>query len=59
MYANLEYRAQWDDPPLLCSSVESLGLITGKGANKFAPNDKATRAEAVTILLKMIAQESK
>ncbi|GAA3406265.1 S-layer homology domain-containing protein [Paenibacillus hodogayensis] len=39
--------------------LKNLGLISGKGSNKFAPHDKATRAEAVTILLKMIAQKSK
>ncbi|MFC4302010.1 leucine-rich repeat protein [Cohnella boryungensis] len=39
--------------------LKNLGLISGNGTNKFAPNDKGTRAEAVTILLKMIAQKSK
>ncbi len=39
--------------------LKNLGLISGKGNNEFAPNDKATRAEAVTILLKMITQKSK
>ncbi|WP_256760523.1 leucine-rich repeat protein [Cohnella sp. WQ 127256] len=41
------------------AALKNLSLITGKGTNKFAPDDKATRAEAVTILLKMVAQESK
>ncbi|WP_246120441.1 S-layer homology domain-containing protein [Cohnella terricola] len=39
--------------------LKNLGLMSGKGSNKFAPNDKATRAEAVAILLKMIDQKSK
>ncbi|MBD2868701.1 S-layer homology domain-containing protein [Paenibacillus arenilitoris] len=30
------------------------GLIQGKGSNRFAPGDKATRAEAVTILIHML-----
>ncbi|WP_052759552.1 S-layer homology domain-containing protein [Paenibacillus sp. DMB20] len=30
------------------------GLIQGKGNNKFAPNDPVTRAEAVTVLMKVI-----
>lgn len=41
------------------AALNNLSLISGKGNNEFAPNDKATRAEAVTIVLKMIAQESK
>ncbi|WP_438346995.1 cadherin-like beta sandwich domain-containing protein [Paenibacillus sp. FA6] len=47
----------WAKAPV--AALKSLGLITGKGTNKFAPNANATRAEAVTILLKVIAQESK
>lgn len=41
------------------SAMNKLGLIEGKGANQFSPGDKATRAEAVTVLLKMMAQKSK
>jgi hypothetical protein len=41
------------------AALKKLSLISGKGNNKFAPYDKATRAEAVTILMKMIAQKSK
>jgi hypothetical protein len=41
------------------AALKNLGFITGKGMNKFAPNDKATRAEAVTILLKVLAQKIK
>ncbi|MCU6794424.1 cadherin-like beta sandwich domain-containing protein [Paenibacillus sp. WQ 127069] len=36
-------------------AMRKLGVIEGKGANAFAPNDKTTRAEAVTVLLKMFA----
>jgi hypothetical protein len=31
------------------------GLMTFLGANHFVPNDQATRAEAVTVLLKLTA----
>jgi len=40
------------------AALKNLSLVSGKGNNEFAPNDKATRAEAVTILMKMIAQKS-
>ncbi|OAS19001.1 hypothetical protein A8708_27090 [Paenibacillus oryzisoli] len=35
------------------------GIMLGKGDNLFAPKDHATRAEAVTVLLKVGAQKSK
>lgn len=38
--------------------VKQAGIVEGKGDNLFVPSDKATRAEAVTILLKMLAQLS-
>ncbi|SEM62677.1 The GLUG motif-containing protein [Paenibacillus sp. OV219] len=41
------------------SFVKQAGIVQGKGDNRFAPQDKATRAEAVTVLLKMQAQISK
>ncbi len=34
--------------------LRELGLISGRGANRFAPNDPAARAEAVTLLLDML-----
>ncbi|MFC3803505.1 S-layer homology domain-containing protein [Cohnella sp. GCM10012308] len=40
-------------------AMEKLGNIEGKGANAFAPGEKATRAESVTVLLKMLAQSAK
>ncbi|MDQ6423534.1 S-layer homology domain-containing protein [Paenibacillus sp. LHD-117] len=33
--------------------LKERGLMLGKGQNRFAPNDNATRAEAVTILLRL------
>ncbi|MCU6790690.1 S-layer homology domain-containing protein [Paenibacillus sp. WQ 127069] len=39
--------------------VKKAGIMQGKGANEFAPQDHATRAEAVTVLLNMLATKSK
>ncbi|OAB40926.1 hypothetical protein PBAT_22325 [Paenibacillus antarcticus] len=39
--------------------LNKLGLIEGKGNNRFEPNATTTRAEAVTLLLKMLVQVSK
>ncbi|SDW71971.1 immunoglobulin-like domain-containing protein [Paenibacillus sp. CF384] len=39
--------------------VKQAGIVQGKGNNEFAPADHATRAEAVTVLLNMLAQMSK
>ncbi len=39
--------------------AKQIGIVQGKGANQFAPQDHATRAEAVTILLSMLTQKSK
>ncbi|WP_141506254.1 InlB B-repeat-containing protein [Paenibacillus luteus] len=36
------------------AALKNLGLIQGKGNNEFAPNDKTTRAEATTILVRML-----
>ncbi|TXK80404.1 cadherin-like beta sandwich domain-containing protein, partial [Paenibacillus sp. N3.4] len=40
-------------------AMKKLSMIEGKGANAFAPGDKTTRAESVTVLLKMLAQKGK
>jgi hypothetical protein len=39
--------------------VKQAGIVQGKSGNKFAPQDNATRAEAVTVLLKMLAHKNK
>jgi len=39
--------------------VKQAGLVNGKGDNRFVPQDSATRAEAVTVLLNMLAQKNK
>ncbi|MFD0672572.1 discoidin domain-containing protein [Cohnella sp. GCM10027633] len=37
-------------------AVRKLGLASGRGDNKFVPNGTATRAEAVTLLVRMLKQ---
>jgi hypothetical protein len=39
--------------------VKQAGIVQGKGDNEFAPQDQATRAEAVTVLLNMLTYKSK
>ncbi|NIK78515.1 hypothetical protein FHS15_003653 [Paenibacillus castaneae] len=39
--------------------VKQAGIVKGKGNNEFAPQDHATRAEAVTVLLNILAQWNK
>lgn len=41
------------------SSVKKLGIVEGKDMNKFDPTAQTTRAEAVTVLLKVLAQKGK
>lgn len=37
-------------------AVHKLGIMSGRGDNKFIPNDTATRAEAVTLLVRILEQ---
>ncbi len=39
--------------------VKQAGIVQGNSDNKYAPQSNATRAEAVTVLLKMLAQKNK
>lgn len=39
------------------AAIKKLGLIQGKGDNEFVPEGQTTRAEAVTVLLKMMTQQ--
>ncbi|WP_410795792.1 S-layer homology domain-containing protein [Paenibacillus sp. J5C2022] len=44
-------------PPWAKRTVESireLGIVNGRGDNRFVPNDTATRAEATVMLLRML-----
>jgi sugar lactone lactonase YvrE len=41
------------------AKVKQVGIVQGKGANQFAAQDHATRAEAIVVLLKMLFQQSK
>ncbi len=41
------------------AAIKKMGYIEGKGSNQFDPKAKTTRAEALTVLLKMIAQKDK
>ncbi|WP_415840005.1 S-layer homology domain-containing protein, partial [Paenibacillus endophyticus] len=40
------------------AAMKNSGLVRGKSINGFAPNDKTTRAEAATILLRMLEQKN-
>lgn len=40
-------------------ALEQLGIVQGTGSNKFNPNAQTTRAEAVTVLLKMLMHMKK
>jgi hypothetical protein len=40
------------------AAMKKLGLVEGKGTNEFDPNATATRAEAATVLLKVLEQKA-
>ncbi|MNI71511.1 S-layer protein precursor [compost metagenome] len=44
--------AAWARPYI--AAAEKAGLISGKGGNRYAPAEYATRAEAVTLLVKLL-----
>ncbi|MFE4712732.1 NEAT domain-containing protein [Paenibacillus sp. NPDC056722] len=46
--------AAWARPYI--AAAEQAGLISGKGGNRYAPGEYATRAEAVTLLVKLLEQ---
>ncbi|WP_189027948.1 S-layer homology domain-containing protein, partial [Paenibacillus albidus] len=43
----------------VAAALKKAGIMEGTGANQFNSDAKATRAEAVTILLRMLEQQSK
>ncbi|MBB6734144.1 S-layer homology domain-containing protein [Cohnella zeiphila] len=38
------------------AAIKNLGIVQGAGENRFHPNVKATRAEAITVLVEMLAR---
>ncbi|SED06819.1 S-layer homology domain-containing protein [Paenibacillus sp. GP183] len=40
------------------AAIKKQGLVEGKGSNAFDPNGNTTRAEAVTVLLKLLTQKN-
>ncbi|MNY75159.1 Endo-1,4-beta-xylanase A precursor [compost metagenome] len=36
------------------AAIKQLGLVQGKGQNEFDPSSSTTRAEAVTVLMRML-----
>ncbi|WP_136607682.1 Ig-like domain repeat protein [Paenibacillus dokdonensis] len=55
-FADDKYIPDWAKGAV--AAMKNRGIIEGKGTNQFAPNDNTTRAEAVTALLRMLAQKS-
>ncbi|MDQ0088939.1 hypothetical protein J2T12_002349 [Paenibacillus anaericanus] len=56
-FADDKYIPDWAKGAV--AAMKNLGIIEGKGTNQFAPSDKTTRAEAVTVLLNMLEQKNK
>ena len=40
-------------------TMRSLGIVNGRTGNNFAPNDRASRAEAVTVILRMLNHQGR
>ncbi|PRX74865.1 cadherin-like protein [Cohnella sp. SGD-V74] len=58
----IDFADERDIPPWARGAVaalKQLGLVSGKGANVFDPTGLLTRAEAVTVILNMLTQQSK
>ncbi|WP_054668852.1 S-layer homology domain-containing protein [Calditerricola satsumensis] len=51
-YADRDRIPRWALPAVKAATAH--GLVNGRSDNRFAPNDKATRAEAVTILYRIL-----
>ncbi|RXZ78691.1 hypothetical protein EBB07_26020 [Paenibacillaceae bacterium] len=41
------------------AAVKQLGIVNGRSGGRYAPNETATRAEAVTMIVKLLALEGK
>ncbi|MBU8711156.1 fibronectin type III domain-containing protein [Brevibacillus parabrevis] len=51
-FADDESIPQWAKGAV--ESIHGIGIVDGRGGDRFVPNEKATRAEAAVILLRMI-----
>lgn len=51
-YADNATIAMWAKGSI--AAVANAGLMNGEGKNRFAPNDQTTRAEAVTVILRLL-----
>lgn len=51
-YADRDRIPRWAVPAVKAATAH--GLVSGRSGNRFAPNDKATRAEAATILYRIL-----
>jgi len=40
-------------------AIRKLGLVAGRGGNQFVPNETASRAEAVVMLVRMLELQNK
>lgn len=55
-FADADQIPEWADP--FVAEAKEAGFIQGREGNLFAPNDHATRAEAVTLILSMLTFKS-
>lgn len=56
--AELDFADSADISPWACEAVKkavAAGIMQGRGNNNFAPNEAVTRAEAVTVMLRILA----
>src|SRR5690606_37843546 len=51
-FSDAEAIPQWAKGAV--EAIRKLGIVSGRGNNNFVPNDTATRAEAVMMLLRML-----
>ncbi|MCM3038592.1 S-layer homology domain-containing protein [Paenibacillus motobuensis] len=54
-FADDEAIQQWAKGAI--EAIHALGIVDGRGQNRFEPNEKATRVEATVMLLRMIGQQ--
>ncbi|MGN7382620.1 S-layer homology domain-containing protein [Paenibacillus sp. SAFN-117] len=55
-FADNEAIPQWAKGAV--EAIRKLGIVDGRGGNRFVPNDTATRAEAAVMLLRMLERSS-